>query len=236
MPRLPVSARAVITAVITAVIAAPFDLIDDIGGFFSSLWDGTVGAAVAVWDAIKAVYNFVTTIGDHVASAFVDVYNGLGQLGADVVGFASNVAAAVAHIVDYTIPHALEQAGATVLHAGRVALNVGLHAIEQTAADALHAAERVLRDAIHTVAQAVEAVAKPFAEVYHWFVHVARDAIDLLTHPDRLAQWLLANVFVPLVKLLIEGGEAVARALWQWLLGNAKSVLGEIEALIEAIL
>lgn len=211
-------------------------LFDSIGHFFSGAWHTLTSAASATFDALKTVYNFIVTVFDNVGMAWRWVYDGIGALGASVYEFAQHAAASMAHIVTYTIPNAITTA------IGGAAHTIG-NLAKGAAAAVLGEAKALINGAIHLVNKAVAAVAgevkaitREVASVWNWFQHTAKDAVDMIVHPERLAKVLVSYIVVPLVQFLVGSGEAVVKTLWQWLLGNARTIFTEIEHMLADII
>jgi phage-related protein len=211
-------------------------ILDAIGHAFSSGWRTLTGAAQTVFNGIKSVYNFIVTVIDHVGQAWVEVYNGIGALGAAAVDFMQHAAATLGHIVTVSIPDFVGKAGNAAAHGVDHLISVAIDGAKSVITDAWRAAIKVVNGVIDGVKAEVKSIVGTVTEVYNWFVGTARAAVALLENPGTLVAWIGNAIVVPVVQGLVSGGEAVASVLWKWLLANARSIFEEIEKMIADII
>lgn len=211
-------------------------LFDSIGGFFAGAWHTLTSAASATFDALKTVYNFIVTVFDNVGMAWRWVYDGIGALGESVYQFAQHSAASIAHIVTSTIPQFVSTAVGNAAHTVGNLAKGAAGAVLNEAKSLINAAIHIATAAINKVVGEVKVLTREVASVFNWFEHTAKDAVDMIVHPERLAKVLVSYIVVPLVQFLVGSGEAVVKTLWQWLLGNARTIFTEIEHMLADII
>lgn len=180
----------------------------DVFGALDSIWHGITGGFNAVIDAAKHaarwVLHFVTAIFDLVGGAWNWMYNGLGWLGDNVIGFASRVLHLLEHVVLHIIPEAIGWLTGTLIRWAKAAIEYAKRKVE----DALNKAKRFLLGLVNTLSHWAHAAVK-FVEgvankAWGWVTKAGKFLYDLVSHPDRLVAWILGALVVPLVKFFIE--------------------------------
>lgn len=183
--------------------------LSDIGGFFSGIFRGVGDLASSVWSAIKSVWSFFATLADLLSGAWDWMVNGVEWLGAQTLGGLADAVGAVGWILLHGIP----DAAGWVLHILYAELRVVLHDAEAFASDSLHVVERFLVGAINVVSRFAHDVWRTLSAAVNsalaWIGRAGTWLWGVVSHPDRLARWVLA----PLAKLMVREWAFFARLL-----------------------
>jgi hypothetical protein len=204
-------------------------VLEAVGGLISSGWNTLKGAGEVVWTAVKSVYNFAAGIFSLVGAAWDWMVNGVGWLGDNLIG----AAARILHTLEWVTLHMIPRAVAWAIGKAVRWAEHAVKTLEHYLLGALRAAEHWLLGALHTLEHwakgAINQLWHPVRDLWNWFTKLARHAVDLVLHPDRLAAWLVGALVLPLLKWLL----ARSAPIIVWLVKGAAGLLPTLARTLE---
>lgn len=219
-----------ILLLLRAIVAAlDADVFDSIASAFNTITSIPGDVVRTIWGAIKGVGDFFGHLNQLVDSAWNWMVNGVEWLGDRTVWALGSVFTTMSWLVTRWVPMAAHWALGTA-----VAVAYGLaKQVEHFASSAVHALDRVLTGVIHDLSKwaraAVGFILRELGKAAGWISKATGYVFGILAHPDRLVQWFLAALIVPLIKWLIASSAPVIR----WLLGEFVKFTPELAATIE---
>ena len=205
---------------------------DEVAGFFGGAISGIADLAKRVWNAITAVWSFLTSVGTLVYQAWDWMVNGVLWFAQEAGRFAYVAGNTLWHIATHVIPHAVGWALEHAIHWAERELAKLWHWIEHHVAAIYHWATHELGKLWGFVEHHVNDLLHRIAGAWRWIEHVGHAAAELVLHPERLAEWLAAHIVVPVVKWLIGAG----RDVLVWASRTFRSELSPIAHLLEDVL
>lgn len=211
-------------------------IFDKIAAPFESAWGSLESAAKSVWSAISKVWGFLTGIAKVLDEAWVWMVHGAEWIGKGVEGWAAEVFNAVRHTLFTVIPNAVKFALDEAIHwagreigklAGRVAdlFSKAFRWVERLIGKVTHAIRDVFNRLTRWAATAVEFVAKAGKTLIAW-----------ITHPEILAQFLLAHIALPLIRFALKIAASVGALIFRAFAALLPSMASAIEDLLAKVI
>jgi hypothetical protein len=204
-------------------------LLEAVGGLVSAAAGDAVKGVQALWQGIKSVYSFASTIFDLVGDAWSWMVHGIQWLGEQVLGFAAVVLNLFRWVIDVGLPGAAGWAFTHAIEWAKAAVHTAVHAASVAFDDAKAWLLGEIRKVWHELTSDIKAVWGKLTGVWSWLEHEGRRAVSLILHPEALARHLLSAITAPLLRWVLER----APALLVWAAKTSLGLLGEIGPVIE---
>lgn len=202
-----------------------------LGAAGSAVESAVQGAEKAI-HAIEAAWAFLTGSYQILDAAWTWMVNGAEWLGGNVEKWAGETFGTLWHTITATIPDAIAWVfNQAAKWAYGVASRV-YHELRSFATNILHFLERL----IHTLVNAVRGLLLTFirwaTNPIRWVLQWGAWLVNLVTHPERLADWIAASIIEPVVRWLLKEGAKVI----VWMLRQVQHEGSEFAHLIEEVL
>lgn len=211
-------------------------ILEALASVFGAAVHGIADLAAKVWNAIRSVYVFASTVFDLVGTAWDWMINGLGWLGDNIVGLAARVWHLVEHVALVIIPnavrwalgHAIKWAAAAVAEAKHL-LNVAINEARRF----LHGLINELRSWAVTAFHFVLGLAHAAG---HWISTAGAFLWRVVSRPERLVQWILGALVLPLLRFLIEASAPILALLFRAFRREAVAFAHTLEDVLHRLL
>lgn len=187
-------------------------ILGKIEGFISGV--GSIPGEVlhgleSAWNSIKAVWSFLVSISGVLSDAWTWVVNGVGWFADQVAGWASEVYNTLWNTLTATIPEAI----AWVFNQAVKWAAAALAKVYGELRHVITAIYEYLVRLMHDLVNAVKALLQDFIRwatgPVRWVLHWGAWLINLITHPEHLANWIAGAILEPVVKWLLSSGADV---------------------------
>jgi phage-related protein len=208
---------------------------DKIAGVFEGIFETVTHPVQAfewLWNGVKWIWWFLSTVASLVTSAWDWMVNGVQWFTDEVSHWAGEAFEALRHIIVDVIPNALGWLGRTLWNAVTHAFLKAWRFVESTASHIYGWAARELGKLAHTIKVAVSEAIKWVENAVHFVAHWGGWILHLLTHPDNIVKWILGALIDPLVMWILRSGSNVI----VWALRKAASEGSEVAHLVESVL
>lgn len=189
-----------------------------------------------VSDLISGVFGFIHTVFGLVGRAWGDmfgaarwIYTGIWHLGTETY---------------WTLWHILKRVIPDVIHWA----NVFIHKVWQYAIDLFHWTWRQIEWLKHWILALFDAfrrwvireiwdpIWRTLAPAWRWITHEGVALWELVTHPDRLVNWIWNNLLVKIEREAWTAGKLLGRFFLSLVIHNLRTFLTLIEDILDAVL
>lgn len=206
-----------------------------IAGVFEGIFETVTHPVQAfewLWNGVKWIWWFLTTVASLVSGAWNWMVNGVEWFTDEVSHWAGEAFEALRHIIVDVIPSALEWLGKTLWNAVTHAFLKAWRFIESTASHIYSWAVKELGRLGHAIKVAVNEAIKWVEGAVHFVAHWGGWILHLLTHPDNIVKWILGALVGPLVLWFLRSSAPII----VWLLRQAAKQSSEVAHLFEDVL
>jgi len=203
-----------IVSFITSVPSKLEDVVDKLVHFFTSIWALLVSTAHVLTEAWTWMVHGIEWLGKNIEGWAAWVYN----------GFSHILFTVIPNAIGYALREAIAWAKGAV-HELEVWAKAAVKAVYRWAQAGLDRLEALARGLYRTLLGWVKGPIE-------WILHVGRHAVELLLHPQALAEYIVAGLIVPLIRWLLRSSVPVL----SWLFHTFTAREGEALSLLEDFL
>lgn len=206
--------------------------VESIGGAIleapGEIWNGIKRA----WHLVEAVWSFLTGSYKILDAAWTWMVNGAEWIFGNVEHWAGETFGTLWNTITSTIPKAIAWVfDEAVKWAGRQLARV-YNELRSWVLSIVHFLEKLAHDLVNALAGLVRKFISWATAPVRWVIKWGAWLIALITHPERLAEWIASAIIAPVVKWLIKSGASVIA----WILRRMASSGSEFAHLIEQVL
>jgi hypothetical protein len=200
-----------------------------LGAFFGGGVKLVEDLAEKTWGAVRSVFLFASGIFGAVGEAWDWMVNGLDWLGEQLISALTASWHLLEWLTLHAIPEALRWAVGLAEHEAAVALHLAREAFDATLGAAVKWARHELDALTSWVTSEARRIWATLSTAWNWIETTGKKVGELWLHPERLADWLVASLVIPLLKFLI----STAGAVIVWLFKRAATLMPELASTIE---
>jgi hypothetical protein len=208
-------------------------IIRTIGGWFSGITNipgDIVRLAEAAWNGLRGVWSWAVGSYKVLDEAWTWVVHGVEWFGSQVTAWGAYVFGNLWQLVDSTIPNAIEW----VYVQGAKYAARAVNDLERWAGKAidtvLHEAEVFAHDIMSDLRALFDDFARWATGPVRWVLQWGAWLVELISHPERLANWIAGAIVLPVVRwLLLEGASVLV-----WLLEQASEESTDFAETVES--
>lgn len=207
-----------------------------VAGFFGGAVGDVVSLAKKVFGAIGTVWAFLVSAATLVTEAWNWVVNGVTWFTGELQNWADAVYKTAWHLFTNVIPKAAEWA----FRQATSWAGAALHTVEGFLHGLIHSvatwAKGEFASLAHTVKGWVSSIIGWVAGPIKWIIHVAKAAVNLVLHPQALAEYLVGHIIEPLIMWFLRSGANVILWFLRLLIRDTSEVAHLIEELMEKVI
>jgi phage-related protein len=204
-------------------------LLEAIGGLLTGAAGDIKTLINGLWQGIKAVYSFTTTILDLVGDAWDWMVNGLAWLAENIISVVLTVYNLLLWIIEHGLPEAITYIYTKAVTWAKTAVKDAERALTSLIHAVGHDIRTLVADLKRYTLDAVKDVWRTLTTVWSWVEHEGKTAVNLVLHPALLVEHIVTGASEALLKWLLE--QTVKLTVWGW--KTTVSLLGEVAPVIE---
>lgn len=211
-------------------------ILEAIGGFFSGAAGTISDLAGKAWQAIKSVYLFAAGVFDLVGGAWDWMVNGIGWLGDNLIGGLARILHLLEWLALHAIPEGLSWAITSAVRWAKARLSAAEHFLEGLVRTLGRWTLGELRRLWRDLTADLRAVWHTLTSVWNFIEHTARRAVALVLHPERLVQWILASLVLPLLRFMLEASAPILTWLFKRFRAEAVAFAHTLEDVLAKVI
>lgn len=186
----------------------------------------------AAWNSIKAVWSFLVSISGVLSDAWTWVVNGAGWFADQVGDWAGETFSTLWNTLTHTIPDAIAWVFDQAVKWAAGAIATAKHELHVFIQDVENYVVKLAHDLVNAVKGLLHDFIRWATNPVRWVLHWGAWLINLITHPQNIANWIAGAILEPVVKWLMKSGADIV----VWALRSASSRNSGFAHLIEQVM
>lgn len=166
--------------------------------------DEVIGLAKKTWFGISSVWYFLTHTGQLLTDAWDWMVNGASWLVHQTMHFAEQTGNAVWHIIEVTVPKAIEYAIGETWRFASHQITIAYDSLRGVIADLTNYVNKLTYKLAHEIEHEVLSVVKWVTKAVAWVEKYSVRVWWLLSHPEHIAKWIVGALAGPLLMTLLK--------------------------------